>query len=274
MTPESSKQANGTLKVLQFTDMHFFKDSSGKLLGVDTAASFAEVYKEAVSRHGIPDLYLLTGDISQDETEASYRRFAQSMQAAGAPCYFIPGNHDRFSEMDSTLRLNGSYFRPQRQIILDNWQIVLLDTHIEGEVGGHLERQELEFLQKCLSESPDLHALICLHHHPVKMGARWLDQIGIDNVSFFWSVMRAHKNVKGVLFGHVHQEFEDRRDGLTMLATPSTCVQFKSGTDEFGVDAVPPGYRWLELEPSGLIRSAVVRIEKVDIGLELSSAGY
>ena len=274
MTAELEDQSGKTIKVLQFTDMHFFKDSTGKLLGIETAASFAEVYRAASASYGNPDLYLLTGDLSQDETEESYRHFAGVMQNAGAPCYFLPGNHDRMPEMARGLTANGSPFFSERQIIKNNWQIILLDSHIEGEIGGHLSEKEFEFLHKCLSSEPQLFALVCLHHHPVKTGARWLDQIGVDNGDELLRILSLYKNVKGILWGHVHQEFEQNQSEWLMMATPSTCIQFKAGTEDFGVDAVPPGYRFLELAPSGLIRTAVVRLDRVSLDLELSSAGY
>lgn len=269
-----SADKNESLKVLQFTDLHFFKDSAHKLLGVDTALSFADVYKAAMARFGVPDFYLLTGDLSQDESEESYRRLAQAMRDCGASCYFLPGNHDRRQEMSRGLIFEGSQFSAERRVIKGKWQIILLDTLVEGEVGGRLESSELEFLKDCLDERPDLHALITLHHHPVPMGARWLDQIGVENGAEFMALVKRYKSVKAVLWGHVHQEYEAKQDGITLLATPSTCVQFKVKTDDFGVDAVPPGFRWLELSPSGSVRTGVLRTERVALGLELSSAGY
>lgn len=272
MTAEPSGQGN-TLKVLQFTDTHFFQDSSHKLLGVDTAASFAEVYKKAVLQHGIPDLFLLTGDLSQDETEASYRRLSEAMSKAGAPCYYLPGNHDRREEMKRGLLSAGTYFASDRSIVAGKWQIILLDTLVEGEVGGHLEEPEFDFLRKCLDERPHLYSLVCLHHHPVAMGAKWLDQIGVDNGAELIGLLEKYQSVKGVLWGHVHQQFDSNHAQFVLMATPSTCVQFKCSND-FGVDALPPGYRYLELGPDGSIVTQVFRTDKIAVGLELSSAGY
>lgn len=263
------------LRVLQFTDTHFFQDAEHKLLGVDTSASFSEVYKVSRSFFGTPDFYLMTGDLSQDETESSYRRLAQTMQDAGADCYFLPGNHDKRAEMRrGLLEEKGSPFIPENLVLKPFWQIILLDTLVEGEVGGRLAQSELDFLQECLEKRPDLNALVTLHHHPVPMGARWLDEIGVENASQFMDIARSHPSVRGILWGHVHQEFEQEIDGIKMMATPSTCVQFKSRTDDFGVDPVPPGFRWLELESDGKIKSGVVRTKNVARGLELSSAGY
>lgn len=274
MSALSGADASKTLRVLQFTDTHFFKDSGCKLLGVDTSASFAEVYKEAAARYGVPDFYLLTGDLSQDETEESYKRLSEYLKNAGAPCYFLPGNHDKRQEMSRGLLHEESPFCADRRVLSANWQIILLDSLIEGEVGGYLEQAELDFLSSCLDERPDLHALVTLHHHPVEMGARWLDGIGLANAAAFLERLKGYKSVRGVLWGHVHQAFDKELNGLKLMATPSTCVQFKAGTDDFCVDPVPPGFRFIELHSDGRIDSAVIRTKNVARGLELSSAGY
>lgn len=273
MSAESENNEE-TLRVLQFTDTHLFSDGAGKLLGVDTASSFSEVYKLARSKFGTPDFYLFTGDISQDESEASYSRMASIMKDSGAPCYFLPGNHDRRKEMSRGLLAGDSPFRTDRRIIKGNWQILLLDSLIEGEVGGRLEQKELDFVRESLSDKPNLYTLICLHHHPVPMGALWLDQIGVQNGDELLKIADQSLNVRGLLWGHVHQEFDQKRGRYQMMATPSTCVQFKSKSDAFGIDALPPGYRWIELGADGRISSKVVRTDKVARGLELSSAGY
>lgn len=272
MSAGSSNQGKA-LRVLQFTDTHFFKDSNHKLLGVDTAASFADVYKKAMAQHGKPDFYLMTGDLSQDETELSYGRLSEVMAEAAAPAYFLPGNHDRRAEMRRGLLHDKSPFRADRRVIEGNWEIIMLDSLVEGEVGGHLSDSELEFLEKSLNEKAAAHTLVCLHHHPVPMGARWLDKIGVDNGAQFMSIIEKHSQVRAVLWGHVHQQFDKKFGDKLLMATPSTCVQFKC-SNEFGVDALPPGYRYIELSADGSIHTEVVRTEKIAVGLELSSAGY
>jgi Icc protein len=41
------------------------------------------------------------------------------------------------------------------------------------------------------------------------------------------------------------------RDGLRIIATPSTCSQFKPGSDDFAVDDTPPAWRTLALHADG-----------------------
>ena len=66
-----------------------------------------------------------------------------------------------------------------------------------------------------------------------------------------------------------------RRSNLArLLASPSTCVQFAPGVDDFQVDLSPPGYRHLALLPDGAIHTRVSRLAAYPEGLDLASAGY
>ena len=60
-----------------------------------------------------------------------------------------------------------------------------------GHVGGRSTAHELERLDRALADSP-AHAMVCLHHHPVAMGSRWLDTVGLANADDFWRVIDAH----------------------------------------------------------------------------------
>ncbi|MFC1681622.1 phosphodiesterase, partial [Pseudomonadota bacterium] len=63
-----------------------------------------------------------------------------------------------------------------------------------------------------------------------------------------------------VLCGHAHQEYVKQVNGVTLMGAPSTCTQFKPGTDVFGLDDLAPGFRVIELYGSGRFESRVVRL--------------
>lgn len=270
----SANNSHQPLRVVQFTDTHFFEAPTGRLMGVDTAATFGEVKALAQQQRGTPDFYLLTGDLSQDETEGSYRRFSEALEDLQAPAFYLPGNHDRRAAMHKAFSESKAPIKRDRVFPLSNWVVVLLDTLVENEVHGHLEEAELTHLQDSLSQHKDKHALVCMHHHPLPMGAQWLDEIGVDNADRFLEIIDSHSNVRCVLWGHVHQQFDAERNGIRYLATPSTCVQFKPLSESFAADEVPPGYRWLELTADGKVHSAVERLARVAAGLDMSSGGY
>ena len=60
-----------------------------------------------------------------------------------------------------------------------------------------------------------------------------------------------------MLFGHVHQALDEMRDGLRVIATPSTCSQFKPLSDDFAVDDAPPAWRTLQLHADGSLTTAL-----------------
>ena len=96
----------------------------------------------------------------------------------------------------------------------------------------------------------------------------------LEDSQAFFDIIDAHDNVRGIVFGHVHQEYDRMRGAVRLLATPSTCVQFAPRSKAFRVDKQPPGFRILELAQDGRIETQVTRCEDVPAGLEVASAGY
>lgn len=262
------------LHVVQFTDTHFFGSTEGRLMGVDTALTFEEVKNLAIKERGVPDFYLLTGDLSQDETAESYSRFARAVSDLKSPMYYLPGNHDVSNRMVEAFSTPGVPFVEQTHVTKGEWHVVLLDSHVEGQVPGYLSDVQLAHLQSSLEANSDKHVLVGLHHHPIPIGCEWLDNLGVNNAEGFFALIDRYTNVRAVLFGHIHQQFESSRKGVRYMATPSTCVQFAPNSVAFGVDSVPPGYRWLELYPDGTVRTGVSRAANVAAGLDVASAGY
>ena len=101
-----------------------------------------------------------------------------------------------------------------------------------------------------------------------------MDRIALENAGGLFAVLDRYPQVRGLLWGHVHQEFQEIRNGVLLMATPSTCVQFKPNNAKFGVDEKPPGYRWLELAPDGAIHTGVSRLAALPQGLQVASKGY
>lgn len=270
-------QNNGAgqpLRVVQFTDTHFFGNTDGRLMGVDTADTFRQVLNLSLGQQTTPDFYLLTGDLSQDESDESYKRLARALTVLEAPAYFLPGNHDRRVEMRDVFDQSAADIRPDKTIIAGGWLVVLLDTLVENEVGGRLEADQLQFLNEALHSNPDKHVLVCMHHHPVPVGAAWLDDICVENNQEFWEVVDRYENVRAVLWGHVHQQFDGMRNNIKLMASPSTCVQFEPLTQDFSLDRAAPGYRWLELRSDGTVESSVERVKELAFGLDYQSEGY
>lgn len=260
------------VKVLQFSDMHLFAESDKTLLGLDTQQSFLEVLRKAQATHWPADLILITGDLTQDGSREAYQRLQQRLAALGTPTYRLPGNHDDPAAMDEIL--NGENVHAARIIYPGNWQIILLNSAAPDRVEGYLDEAELAALDRHLTEHPDRHALICLHHSPVAVGSRWIDELGLTNAADLFALLDRHAQVRGILWGHIHQEFDAERNGVRLLSAPSTGFQFRPGADDFTLDAKPPGYRWLVLHADGAITTGICRLDYSLLGIAMDSTGY
>ena len=245
------------MQILQFTDPHLYGSAGGRLRGVETDASLHAVLDAAFAR--VPDYaaVLVTGDLVQDDS-SGYLRFRSFFGALTKPVLCIPGNHD---EPDAMRReLNGAPFQICGTHEVDGWQFIMLDSYDQGHVGGRLSAAELERLDAALRRSPR-HAMVCLHHHPVSMGSRWLDTVGLAEPEAFWRVIDAHRHVRAVVWGHVHQVYDGRRGDVRLFATPSTGAQFLPLSDRYAVDTRPPAYRPFELHADGRIDSEIRWVE-------------
>ena len=74
-----------SFQILHLTDSHLFADSKQTLMGVATQDSFASVVAHVRASNTCPDLILLTGDISQDNTFESYQYCLEQIKTLEAP---------------------------------------------------------------------------------------------------------------------------------------------------------------------------------------------
>jgi len=247
-----------TVNLVQLTDPHLFASAEGRLRGVPTLPALRATL--AAARHHISgsDAILATGDLVQDDP-GGYVHFRREFAALGKPVLCVPGNHDDVPAMRAALA--GAPFQLEGTFDAGAWRLVLLDSTVAGETGGALAPDMLQRLDAALAAAPQRHALVCLHHHPVRMRSRWLDSVGLANAEEFFGVLRRHAQVKAVLFGHVHQALDQMRDGLRILATPSTCSQFKPHSDDFAIDDAPPAWRTLALHADGTLATQLHQLE-------------
>lgn len=260
-----------SLLVAQITDTHLFATSEQRLLGLQTQESLQVVLQQVKTLPQRPDLLLLTGDLSQDGSPASYELLQQMIGALGIPTYWLPGNHDDPAMMKRIL--TRSPISPQKSFHTGGWHFLLLDTSVPGCVHGHLAQTELDWLDQELGQSQDEPALIAFHHPPFLIGSDWMNDIGLHNAEELFAVCDRHPRIKLVLFGHIHQEFSRDRHGVHYLGTPSTCIQFKPNSANFALDEVQPGLRLTRLFLDGTWQSAIQRTVYT-AELDLAAAGY
>ena len=202
---------------------------------------------------------LATGDLIHDDSERAYTRFRDFLLPLQTRVHCVPGNHDVRDLMRPVCgRPPFSYCAYEE---IGDWLLVGIDSCIAGQAGGAVSGEELDRLAEIVGRSAARHVLVFLHHPPVPMGSAWLDSVGMENGEEFLQRLHALGRVRAVAFGHVHQAYDRLHEGIRILATPSTCRQFRPGSDEFATDDKPPSYRRITLLEDGGIDTELIWVE-------------
>ena len=266
MTETGGNMRRAPIRIVHITDTHITAEAGAKVYGIDSFEALANLLSLVHQNPVKQDLIVATGDLSEDGTHASYQRFRSLVTPLAVPVYCIPGNHDARSVMDNHLR--GGNVHIQRQVVLGQWQIVFLDSHIPGDIHGYLTVEELAALGKALQEMPDHYALVCLHHGPFPVCP--MLPCCLENAEEFLAIIRRYPNVRCVLSGHNHCLADEQYDGVRILVTPSTFVQISHPTETddqrafwgaHSLDTGHQGLRHLELHSDGRITTEVTWVE-------------
>jgi len=250
------------IEVVHLTDAHLFANEAGELKSMRTWQSFRAVLALAKKRHPRPDLLLLGGDMAQDEQRATYARLAEELAGWAEEVRITPGNHADLAALAAALlpalRIPALHAASCER---EDWLVLPLCSHEPAfSPGGWLGEARLCAMMRALRQSHAEHVLIALHHHPCAIGTPWLDAMRLADEAAFWRIVKADGRVRAILFGHVHHELDSELDGIRLLGTPSSCIQFLPGSETIAFDRAMPGYRWLRLLPNGAIESGVERL--------------
>jgi len=249
------------LRLLQLTDCHLPAAPAERVQGLDTDASLRAVLDQALTRDPAYDLALLTGDLVEQPTPGSYALLSEHLHRLPIPFLCLPGNHDEADAMRRYLPNAATAMAPSRSH--GNWRILALDSTITGRSDGVLRDEQLALLQSVIAEDPGAHLLVAVHHHPVPCGSPWMDAMMISNGSALLELLQGSgPGSRTIVFGHIHQAFDATVAGVRLLGSPATSCQFEPHTQTFQRAALAPGYRWLELEPSGTLHTGVAYLDQ------------
>jgi len=216
--------------ILQISDTHIVAEGALVSGQLDTAGALARLVARITGireQIGIVDALLVTGDLSDDGTAASYERFISLIAPLQLPTYVIAGNHDARTPMRAAfadnLPADGSLNWSQR---VGDIQLIGLDTLVEGQGAGALSSDSLSFLQDALSDAGDAPVLLAMHHPPFASGIRFMDDIGLTNRIAFRDIIADFKGTLRIVCGHIHNMMATDIAGHIALSAPSPCSTF------------------------------------------------
>jgi 3',5'-cyclic-AMP phosphodiesterase len=217
---------------------------------LDPAPAFAVLGGDLAS----PDLLDRERTLGPDDYESSYGLLAHILAGLPCPIHFLVGNHDNRVAFNRVLRASAPTPDAPCYYSFDHldYHFVALDSHEAGQAAGYVDPAQLAWLRQDLAGHRGQPTIVFVHHHPWPLGLAWIDTMMVRNGNDLMTTLGGHAQVRWVICGHVHLDQSIQRGGLTMLATPSTCVQISKVSQEPKILPGPPAFRVVDVDGEAL----------------------
>ncbi len=235
--------------ICQLTDLHIRVPGSLAYGRVDTNAFFNAAIAELLQLQPAPDVYLLTGDLTDFGRADEYAQLARGIDRLGKPAYLLPGNHDERGALRSAFPthtyLQGEQPFIQYSVDLGGLALITLDTVVPDEANGALDATRLDWLRRNLDASTP--TLIAMHHPPFATGIEHMDKIGLmEGAAELEALLRGHHNIERIVCGHLHRSIQARFANTFASTCPSPAHQVSLDLRAGGPSAYhmePPGFQ-------------------------------
>ncbi len=212
--------------IAQLSDLHIVDRSSGEEAERQATSALRAAVARVNAFSPVPDLVLLTGDLTNNGTPGEYRILSELLGELEVPHLMVAGNHDEREALiaefggEAALPVEEGPIRYTRD--LEGLRIVVVDTTVPGRHDGALGAEDLAWLDTTLAAEPSTPTLVAMHHPPFVTGIWWMDQAGlIEGMEAFAEVVSAHPQVVRIVSGHVHRAITGRVAGVEASVCPS-----------------------------------------------------
>lgn len=202
-----------------------------------------------------PDLLLLTGDLADDGSSATYASLAKRLQACGTSWAALPGNHDESQRLRASLWPKAGEFQSSTNFRVDRQDVslLLLDTALPGREDGVITAAHIDWLSA--SCPPARRVLLALHHPPFAVGIAGMDRIGCAGGELLADWLAGQPQVEALLCGHVHRHVQTTFAGIPAITCPSTVHQIALRGGSLAWTNEMPGFLLHDLPPASPIRT-------------------
>lgn len=213
--------------------------------GLDPAPDFAVLGGDLAS----PDLLNRAVVLTSAEYEPSYELLKDIISGLPCPAHVLLGNHDDRMAFNRVLLNDALAPGAPHCFGFDHggYHFIGLDSHEPGQARGFLDSAQMDWLRYDLLQHRDQPTIVFVHHHPWRLGLEWIDSIRLRNGEELIAALHEHSRVRWLICGHVHLDQVIQRDGITMLTTPSTCLQLSRVSQAAKALPGPPAFRIVDV---------------------------
>lgn len=246
------------LRILHLSDTHLYGDGRLQYGLVDTLAALDRVLARAGELEAV-DLVVVSGDLSDDGSAASYRLLRARLEPwaaeRGAAVAYAMGNHDLPDAFEEVLG------ERERVFSVRGFRVVTVDTTVARAGYGLVGEERLARLRRVLAEPSANGTIVVLHHPPVPPTTGLFETLRLIDPDPLLDLCSAG-DVRLILAGHYHHALATSADvgGIPVVVAPAVA----NTTD---VLWPPPreraergaGFAMVELSGDGTVRAQFVR---------------
>lgn len=226
----------------QLSDLHICDEWEG----VDPSTRVERVVATIRSLPDPVDCVVVTGDLTDDGNEESYRRVRRLLEPLQAPVHVLPGNHDDRANLRAAFDLPGAPDEPiNYSFTVGELRVVVFDSIVPGQDAGAYSPEQLRWLEEELGRESTRPTVLALHHPPLPTGLPGWDAINLAPADreALAAVVASHPQMRVIAGGHLHRVAVGALAGCPVFSAPSACLQARpqfAGNDVEFVD--PPGF--------------------------------
>jgi 3',5'-cyclic-AMP phosphodiesterase len=210
--------------LVQLSDLHL----GAAWEGVDPAPRLERAIEAIRSLPNPVDAAVVSGDLSDDASEESYRLARELLSRFEAPVHVLPGNHDDRSRLRQAFDLPGEGDAPVDYTAeIGELRLVVLDSNVPGQDPGGFDPDQLDWLDEELGREGERPTILVMHHSPLATGIPEWDEINLvaTEREALAEVVARHPQLRAIAGGHLHRTAASGLAGCPVLSAPSTYFQ-------------------------------------------------
>lgn len=212
--------------IAQITDTHVgFEPEAGE--NEFNFVRFRNVLGHLMSQPILPDMLILSGDLTDGGQPECYHRIRDLVQECPFPVHVLPGNHDNRDELlrafpECPTADGYAQYALECGEGSDPLRILCVDSFEPGRHGGAFCETRAAWLTRELEAHPDTPTMLFMHHPPVVAGIEWMDPKPSEEwFTRFHETVKGHKQIVAIQAGHLHRPLHSVVEGIPLSVTPA-----------------------------------------------------
>jgi 3',5'-cyclic AMP phosphodiesterase CpdA len=224
--------ADGSARVALLSDTHIAADQNDTFRGFSPHANLRKTLDQVQAAPKF-DLLVVNGDLArlngQQQDYAAFTSYIDPL-AGNMPLVFTMGNHDdRKNARSALVKRAGDLQAVEQKLVTvidaGPCRFVLLDSLLATNITpGQLGKSQRTWLASYLDEPADKPVIVFVHHNPDLES-----DSGLVDADKLLAILRPHKSIKALLFGHTHVYSFDKQDGMHLINLPAVGYNFADG---------------------------------------------